>query len=66
MFVDGNDARRIVWVLGEFYIYFLHVFSVLIDMYRYFEVLEDTEMSVEGNDNDNWPKRRVSRRLGLR
>ena len=56
MFVDSNDARRIVWVLGEFYIYFLHVFSVLIDMYRYFEVLEDTEMSVEGNDDDNWPK----------
>ena len=30
-----------------------------------YDVFEDTEMLAEGNDDDNWPKRRETRRLGL-
>ena len=30
-----------------------------------YDVFEDMEVLAEGNDDDNWPKRHVSRRLGL-
>ena len=30
-----------------------------------YDVFKDTEMLAEGNDDNNWPKRRVSRRLVL-
>ena len=31
-----------------------------------YDVFEDMEMLAEGNNDDNWPKRRETRRLGLR
>ena len=30
-----------------------------------YDVFEDTGMLAEGNDDDNWPKQRETRRLGL-
>jgi hypothetical protein len=45
--------------------FFLRVFLYLMIYTGTFDVLEDTETSVESKDNDNGPKQRVSRCLGL-
>ena len=33
-----NDARRIVWALGEFFLFFLRVFYLFNDLHRYYKV----------------------------
>ena len=57
--------RRVSRCLGTRWVilFFLPVFSVLIDMYRYlWRIWRHGDAC---NDDDNWPKRRETRRLGL-
>ena len=39
-----NDARRVVWALGEFF-FFLRVFYLFNDLHRYYGCSEGTEGS---------------------
>ena len=52
-----NDARRVVWALGEFFLSFFRLF--LIPTYN-------EKRDRVGRDDKNRPKRRVWRRLGPR
>ena len=62
-----NDARRIVWALGEFFFHFLRVFFfVFNDLHRYYRFSKGTVWFNTSNNNDNGPKRRKTRRLGPR
>jgi hypothetical protein len=61
-----NDARRVVWALGEFFFHFFRVFLVLNDVHRHYGLPKGMEGLSGGSDNDNGPKRRVLCRLGPR
>ena len=50
-----NDARHVIWALGEF---FFHSFSILDDFYRYYGYYKCTEGLMEHYDNENGSKRR--------
>jgi hypothetical protein len=60
-----NDARRVVWAIGEYFLIFF-VFFVL--NYSFIEYIDyNYEIcDVGGSVDENGPKRRVSRRLGHR
>jgi hypothetical protein len=61
-----NDARRVVWALGEFFFISVVFFYLFNDVYRYYGRSKGTEGFSGGNDDDNGPKRRETRRLGPR
>ena len=49
-----NDARRVVWALGEFFLYIFRSFTILNDFYRYISIKWDlwntTTMKTGPND----------------
>jgi hypothetical protein len=59
-----NDARRVVWALGEFFFLISFFFFVFNCIYRSTDALNVRRGSIEVNDDDNGPKRRETRRLG--
>ena len=61
-----NDASHVVWALGEFFYIFFMFFFVFNDLHRYYGNSKGTVWFNAGNNNNNRPKRRVSRRLGPR
>ena len=64
-FVDGNNDDN--WALGEFFIYFLRVFFLIFnDLHRYYGYSKGSVWFNAGNNHDNRPKRRETRRLGPR
>ena len=60
-----NDVRHVVWALGELFLFSSCFFFVLNDLHRYFEYSKGRVWFNAGNNDDNGPKQRVSRRLGL-
>ena len=60
-----NDAFGVVWALSEFS-FFLRVFLILNNVYRYYLCVKATGRAGMGCDDQNGPKRRWMRRLGLK
>ena len=58
-----NDARRVVWALGESFFIIIHSFSILNDFYRYYRC---TDGLMGDSDDENGSKRRQTRRLDPR
>ena len=58
-----NDASRVVWALGELFLFSSCFFLVLNDLHRNFEYSKGTVWFNTGNNDDNGPKRRETRRL---
>ena len=54
-----NNASRVVWALGEFFLLYSCFFLYTNDLYRYY-------LRYTGKNDDNRPKRRDTRRLGTR
>src|SRR5271163_4341307 len=67
-----NDARRVVWVLGMFLIFSFRVLYILTNDFLfylgprlYLRSTSTGKVRIDG-DHENGPKRRQTRRLGLR
>ena len=59
-----NDARRVIWALGESFSIYIRILLVLNVLYSLYLSLEETEWVSEGGDNDNGPKQCEMRHLG--
>ena len=55
-----NDANRIVWAVGAFFI-IIRVFIILIYFYKYYS---NSDRLTGDYNEENGPKRREARRLG--
>ena len=56
-----NDAKRVVWAIGKFFFNIIQVFHNYWSSNIYFKA---TDVPTRCYDEENGPKRRVSRRLG--
>jgi hypothetical protein len=61
-----DDARHVVWALGESFFIIIHSFSILNDFYRYYGYYRCTDGLMGDSDDENGSKRRQTRRLDPR
>jgi hypothetical protein len=60
------DARCVIWALGMSIFLHFFMYELMISItFRFYLCPEDTRRARMGGDNENRPKRRQMRRLGL-
>ena len=61
-----NDARCVVWAIGEFFFYIFVFFIYLTNFLVYIQAINYEIHDMEGVYDEYGPKRRKTRRLGHR